>query len=202
MWKSTVALILALFCFIPNVAANSRVELIKELYKSVVYVTNGGNPACSGIVIDTLNKRIQTAAHCNNSSVEADGYAARLLYNNVKADLAVFEAPDLPMGYKALTLAAKDPEVGEDTLAIGHGDGLSVPMVRRAMASLLNLEHKGGIYLMYDTPFVKGMSGGAVVNERGEVVGIISRSSQYVGLAVGANVIKKNTGNFWAYKQE
>ena len=56
---------------------------------------------------------------------------------------------------------------------------------------------QAGTFVSLDSAFVGGQSGGPVVNAAGEVVLIVQRASNTVGIGVGADVIRERMGRFF-----
>ena len=177
-----------------------------KLSKSVVYIeTSQGS--CTGFVInaDAKNKDkedvdyVLTAAHCNGAEMYADQTAAKVLWLDTKKDLMVLEVSDL--NRPALKLAKDNPKIGDEIASLGYGWGLERPMFRTAHVSDDNTyipeDGIGGPFMVIDAQFVPGMSGGPVINANGEVVLIVQRGGNAVGIGVGAETIRSKTGKFW-----
>jgi S1-C subfamily serine protease len=54
----------------------------------------------------------------------------------------------------------------------------------------------GGPLMATDISFVPGMSGGPVVNEKGEVVMMVQMGTSMVGFGVGAETIRDKVGRY------
>lgn len=177
-----------------------------KLAKSVVYIENK-NGSCTGFVINAEAKGkdkddvdyVLTAAHCDGPELYVDQAVARILTKDTKKDLMVLEVPHL--GRPALTLAHDDPKIGDELASYGYGWGLERPMFRTAHVSddktYIPEEGIGGPFIVIDAQFVSGQSGGPVVNGAGEVVMIVQRGGNGVGIGVGAEVLKSKTGRYW-----
>lgn len=162
--------------------------------KSVVYVASAGGH-CTGFVINANVKGdkdyILTAAHCDGKELYADGAAARVIFKDDKKDLLVLEVDDLDR--PAVTIAAKNPNQGDEIASFGHGYGLEKPMLRIAHVSHAAIDLtdvEGGPFVMIDAGYVSGQSGGPCVNPAGEVVSIVQRANGLVGIGVGAEAIR------------
>jgi len=85
--------------------------------------------------------------------------------------------PYAEIGYSLPSLSedlAYRPQVGEIVTAYGFADGDST--MRVIKAEVAEVLHSGETYRV-DRPFIKGMSGGPVINARGKVIGIITQGS-------------------------
>jgi S1-C subfamily serine protease len=177
-----------------------------KLSKSVVYIESK-HGSCTGFVIASKvvkkdepdQSYILTAAHCDGPELYADQAVAKILTKDTKKDLMVLsvEALDRP----ALSLAPDNPHIGETLASYGYGWGLERPMLRQAMVSddktYIPEDGIGGPLIVIDAQFVPGMSGGPVVNDKGEVVMIVQLGGGAVGIGVGAEVLKSKTGKYW-----
>jgi S1-C subfamily serine protease len=170
------------------------------LSKSVVFIASSGG-TCSGFVINAHAKGdkdyILTAAHCDGKELYADNVPAKVVMKDAKRDLLILEVDDLDR--PAVVLAVKNPLLGEEVASFGYGGGLEKPMFRLAHVShpAIDLpELEGGPFVMIDAGYVGGMSGGPVSNALGEVVSIVQRASDKVGLGVGVETIRSKVARF------
>lgn len=175
------------------------------LSKSVVYLESKAG-SCTGFVVHA-NARgkekedvdyILTAAHCEGEELFADQTVTRVLWKDTKKDLMVLEVADL--GRPALRLAKENPKVGDEVASFGYGWGLERPMFRTAHVSDDNTYIPeggiGGPFIVIDAQFVSGQSGGPVVNHAGEVVMMVQRGGQGVGIGVGAEIMRGKMGRY------
>ena len=182
--------------------------LVKDLAKSVVAIEiNDNGTSCTGFVINAKAKGkkddedldyVLTAAHCEAEKMWADQAEAKVIAKNKEKDLLVLAIDD--SGRPALKLAADNPKVGEEVGSFGYGYGLERPMLRLthiAAETYIPYEGIGGPLFLTDATFVPGQSGGAVVNAAGEVVMIVQRGTESVGIGVGADTIRSKVGKFW-----
>jgi S1-C subfamily serine protease len=213
MKRAMVAIVAGLyaFCGVPYAtsvhAAVDWVAQAKELAKSVVAIErNGTGVGCTGFVINAraTNKDredvdlIATAAHCDAEKLWADQSAATVKSKHTEKDVLVLEVDDT--GRPALKLAAEDPAVGQEAASFGHGYGLGEPMLRRALISAktyIPYQGIGGPLFLTDLTFVEGMSGGPVVNVAGEVVMMVQKGTDAVGVGVGAETLRAKIGKYW-----
>lgn len=168
-----------------------------QLRESIVNIeVEGGR--CSGFVIDNNRDFVLTAAHCDGKEMYVDLSPAKVRAKDVKNDLMVLEVEGIDR--PALKLG-RNPKIGDEVASYGYGWGLERPIFRVAhvsddKTSIPGLE--GGPWILVDAPFVPGQSGGPVVNLRNEVVSIVQRGGDGVGLGVGADVIAAKVGKYFA----
>lgn len=174
-----------------------------KLSKSVVYI-EAGNARCTGFIINSDRKRkeqdtdlILTAEHCFGEKLFADHETATAIWKDSHADLMILEVEDT--GKPALLVAEKNPKQGQEVGSFGHGYALEKPMFRHAFVSNAAIDLpdvEGGPFVMIDAPYVNGQSGGPVVNDAGEVVSIVQRASNMVGIGIGAERIRDKVGRY------
>ncbi len=148
----------------------------------------------SGIIIDEENGYIVTNAHV----IELAGkivvtlkdkrqFYAQLIGKDLKADVAVIRIqPDrltsMPIG------DSKSTRVGDFVVAIGNPYGLGQSVTSGIVSALrrtgLGIEHYED-FIQTDAPINPGNSGGALVNLRGELIGI---NTAILGGRSGGNV--------------
>ncbi|MBS1121683.1 MAG: protease Do [Deltaproteobacteria bacterium] len=160
----------------------------------------------SGVIV-TSGGRILTNAHVVNGADEiivtiADGtdFPAKVVGIDPKADLAVIQLKGKIPTLKPLVLADSNTlRLGEVVLAIGDpfGVGKSVTM------GIVSAKGRGNMgieeyedFIQTDAAINPGNSGGALVNLKGELVGIntaiASKSGGYagIGFAIPTNMVK------------
>jgi len=174
-----------------------------KVSKSVVYVESEGGK-CTGFIINAEFKRkdedkdlVLTDEHCNGKDLFADHQAARAIWKDSHADLLVLEIDDT--GRPALTVSENDPKQGQEIVSYGHGYALEKPMFRHAYVSNASIDVpdvEGGPFVMIDAGYVSGQSGGPCINDKGEVVSIVQRANQLVGIGVGAEKIRSKVGKY------
>ena len=158
----------------------------------------------SGVIVDpkgylvTNNHVVAQADEIKVLLSDGREFTGRLVGTDPKTDLAVvkIEAVDLP----AIPWGdSNDLHVGEYVLAIGNPFGLNstvtmgiISAVGRANVGIADYED----FIQTDAAINPGNSGGALVNTRGELIGIntaiFSRSGGYMGIgfAVPSNMVR------------
>ncbi|HTE53176.1 MAG TPA: trypsin-like peptidase domain-containing protein [Kofleriaceae bacterium] len=80
-------------------------------------------------------------------------------------------------GLPALALARHPVEAGERVVAIGHPHGLA-NTVSDGLVSALRVDATGGEGLQISAPISPGSSGGPILNDRGQVVGVTTSTDR------------------------
>ena len=158
----------------------------------------------SGVVI-TAQGRILTNAHVVNGAdtikvTIADGteYPAKLIGLDAASDVAVIQMMGNPPTMKPLPIAdSSQLRLGEVVLAIGDpfgvGQAVTMGIVSAKGRASVGIEHYED-FIQTDAAINPGNSGGALINMRGELVGvntaILSRSGGYqgIGFAIPSNM--------------
>jgi S1-C subfamily serine protease len=200
-----ICLLLVVTVGISTHATTDWAILVKDLSKSVVPIErNTDGTVCTGFVINSRVRKddedkdyILTAAHCEAAKMWADQAEATVVAKNTDKDLLVLMVDDTER--PALKVAKADPEVGDELASFGFGMGLEKPILRMAHLSAktyIPYEGIGGPIFFTDATFVPGQSGGPVINASGEVVMIVQRGSNSVGMGVGAETIRDKVGRY------
>jgi S1-C subfamily serine protease len=170
----------------------------RSLSKSVVQLSDN----CSGFVINEADDYVLTAKHCGpddiSKPVVVDLLPGRIVATDVHKDLLVVHVPGIDK--PALRLATSDPRYGDVVASFGFGGGYERPMLRIARIAnpkAIVPDAGPGEWVMVDSGFVGGQSGGAVVNEAGEVVLMVQMSNAYMGLGRSAEQIKDRVGKWF-----
>ncbi len=182
------------------VAAALGAEPSADALNAVVLIQQGST-TCAGTIIDESG-RVVTAYHC----VAAGGRPrvitrsgtwtiGRVTAVRVHGDLAVIDAPGLA-GEPWLSLRAAQPEVGERIAVLGHPYGVRAPLgfmegtLRWSMSEGI-VSAAGPMAIQVSAPVNPGNSGGPVVDDAGQMLGVVSRKSAggegigFAGLGVG-----------------
>ena len=193
-------------------------EVIEEVRKSVVLLSlnklenpsvNTRNALCSGTVINEQG-HILTNFHCvyeqktmNMYYWDEDDwreYKVKIIGKDPLADLALLEVIGLKRKVPYLKFA-KDENIhlGVEVFAFGHPMGMAWSLSKGIISSTERYARHPYIKsIQIDAAINKGNSGGPVINEEGEIVGIasllVSRTNQNagVGIAIRADIAKKS----------
>lgn len=194
-----VALVALVVLFGADLYATDWATALTKVRDSVVQLTYRGGGGCSGFVINQAKNYVLTAKHCNADLIYVDKIPATVVAVDNHQDLMVLEVKDL--GRKALRLAAKDAQVGQEVASYGYGYALMRPMFRVATISDVNAKvpeyPQAGPFVMVDAAFVGGQSGAPTVNAAGEVVMMVQFGSNLVGFGVGAEILNDRMGRYF-----
>lgn len=159
----------------------------------------------SGVIIDAQNGYIVTNHHVVNGAEQIwvtlkDGEIrrAQLLDSDPQTDIAVLQIPN--RGTTALSLSnSDDVRVGDYAFAIGNPFGLGQSVTNGIISGL----GRAGLiqdgyedFIQTDAPINPGNSGGALVNSRGDLIGInsaiLSRTGGNIGIgfAIPSNIVQ------------
>jgi S1-C subfamily serine protease len=195
--KRAIATIIlfASFLVVPAFATDWSTQA-KKLKESILYVESKVG-SCSSSVIDSERDYILTAAHCDGPELFVDQTPAKVVAKDVKSDLMVLEVKGDE--HPALKLALKNPVTGQEVATFGYGFGLEQPLFRTHHVSndetqIPELPYR---YITVDSAFIPGQSGGPIVDLNGNIVGIVQRGSDTIGLGVGAETIKAKMGKYF-----
>lgn len=182
-------------------------NILKKFFNIPYQLDRSKQPFGSGVVIDKAKGHIVTNHHVID---EADDIQvtlqnkqklrARVIGTDEKSDLAIIQVKPFSSMENAVFGDSNLMKVGEWVLAIGSPFGLSssvtagiVSAKGRADVGIADFED----FIQTDAAINPGNSGGALVNTRGEVIGIntslATRSSSYMGIgfAIPSNMVKK-----------
>jgi S1-C subfamily serine protease len=160
-------------------------EKIDHWMDSVVLVVTG--PAwCSGVVVDDQGT-VVTAYHCVVTGQKSeiwlrDGrvFTGKVFAGDSTHDLALISVPQLANLVDPLPVKMSLPKQGERVYAMGHP---YAPLAeKKFLKGNLRWSVSSGIIsalgetlIQTDTPLNPGNSGGPVVDEQGQIIGIVSR---------------------------
>ena len=212
-----------LFFFSVSVQAITK-EVVEEVRKSVVLLSinklenppvDARNGLCSGAVINEQG-HILTNFHCVYEQKtllmyywdEEDWheYKVEVIGIDPLADLAVLKVIGLKRKVPYLKFADNEGIYpGAEVFALGHPMGMAWSLSKGIISSIERYaRHPYVKSIQIDAAINKGNSGGPVINEKGEVVGIasllVSRTSQNagVGIAIRADVAKRSLAKMLA----
>jgi len=189
---------------------NNVPYLVKNSLSSVVLITTDYSSG-SGVVVNTegvilTNFHVVSSVLIDNSVITVkthnnDLYIATILSYDEDLDICLIKTENL-VNEKSIFIAHQDSiNLGEDVICIGNPLGLTEYVTK-------------GIISKYNTPYIftsasinPGNSGGAMINMKGELVGIPTQTitnTQNVNMALCIRTIryflKKNKINFKEYK--
>lgn len=161
--------------------------------------------AGSGVIIDAAKGYIVTNHHVVKDAeliavTLKDGrqIEARLVGSDAGTDIALVKIP--PQGLSALSLGNSDElKVGDVVLAVGNPFGLGQTVTSGIVSALGRSGLSSDAYedfIQTDAPINPGNSGGALVNSKGELIGINSAilapngGNVGIGFAVPVNMMK------------
>ena len=212
-----------LFFFSVSVQAITK-EVVEQVRKSVVLLSinklenppvDARNGLCSGAVINEQG-HILTNFHCVFEQKtllmyywdEEDWheYKVEVIGIDPLADLAVLKVIGLKRKVPYLKFADNEGIYpGAEVFALGHPMGMAWSLSKGIISSIERYaRHPYVKSIQIDAAINKGNSGGPVINEKGEVVGIasllVSRTSQNagVGIAIRADVAKRSLAKMLA----
>jgi S1-C subfamily serine protease len=149
----------------------------------------------TGIII-TSDGWVLTAAHMidgveNLSDIEfiltnGDSYGCENIYVDDELDVGFVKIDTNKTDFTAAVIgSSSDTKVGEEVMAVGHPLSLGNPPTYTAgILSAFRIAEQDGLeYIQTDAAVNGGSSGGALLNTKGELIGIISWS--YVGYRDG-----------------
>ena len=214
-FKSALAVSALLFCTgsaAPNheaqhaashaTSAFSPSDLLSKVSGSIVRIeslTEDGVCLGSGVAIS--EHLVVTNAHVLNNTLKArvcqgekwSLIKAVVLSNSL--DLAVFEVPD--MTFKPITLASKMPLLGSVVYTVGNPLGRDV-VIATGLFNGIRPDVLPTDTILFTAPISPGSSGGALLNDRGELIGITVASltnGQQMNLAIPVTSIAKLVGS-------
>ncbi|GIW10107.1 MAG: 2-alkenal reductase [Dehalococcoidia bacterium] len=189
-------------------ASTDLTALYEQVVKSVAQVnvrTGRGSGIGSALVVDqnghllTNNHVVEGATQVTIRFANGQSYPARVLGRDPAGDLAVLEA-SLPASIPPLPLADSDQvKPGQRAIAIGSPEGLSFSITAGIVSGVDRTAGAGGSrplsgLIQTDAAINPGNSGGPLLNERGEVIGVITLGTtnlQNIGFAIPSNTARR-----------
>lgn len=189
---------------------NTSVKTVRDPYAELFYGKSSGRQYAqvgtgSGVIISsdgyiiTNNHVIREATELEITLNDRKTYKAKLIGTDSKSDIALLkiDATDLPF---VIFANSDNLQVGEWVLAVGNPYNLT-STVTAGIVSAKGRDLEGNniheSFIQTDAAVNPGNSGGALVNTRGELVGIntaiSSKTGSFIGysFAVPSNIAKK-----------
>lgn len=187
-----IALALAIVAILPYEAPAEQASVkvdVERVKESLVMIKlgrpDGQEGVCSGFVVDAAG-RIVTAQHCTDEaeSIEIDGEQTYVLKTKDGAALLNGEPGKRP----PLRIAKDLPKQLETVWSFGFPNGWGTFVFERRVASILKLVDADHHDVFMDGEVGFGMSGGPIVNAKGEVVGINQMTFSPGGFSMGCGL--------------
>ncbi|AXU96313.1 MAG TPA: serine endoprotease DegP [Erwinia persicina] len=171
----------------------------------------------SGVVIDAAKGYVVTNNHVVDNATKiqvqlSDGrhYDAKVIGKDPRSDIALIQLKDAK-NLTAIKIADSDNlRVGDYTVAIGNPYGLGETVTSGIVSALgrsgLNVENYEN-FIQTDAAINRGNSGGALVNLKGELIGINTAilapdgGNIGIGFAIPSNMVKNLTSQMVEYGQ-
>ena len=199
-----------------NISVQGRVREDNPLYQDPLFreffnvprqLEKEVNATGSGVIVDATRGYVLTANHvvANATAVQIrtkDGrkFAGRVVGRDAPTDIALLQIRE-PAGLKAIAFGNSDAlQVGDFVIAVGNPFGLGQTVTSGLVSALGRTglgKHGYEDFIQTDAAINPGNSGGALINLRGELVGIntaiISPGGGNVGIgfAVPINMARK-----------
>jgi serine protease Do len=175
-----------------NISVHGRIKEENPLYRDPLFreffdvpkqLEREFRAAGSGVIVDAAHGYVLTANHVVAQAVTAqittkDGrrFVAKLVGRDAATDVAVLRLQGTATGLSAIPLGDSDAlQVGDFVLAIGNPFGLGQTVTSGIISALgrTGLAKEGyEDFIQTDAPINPGNSGGALINLRGQLVGI------------------------------
>jgi len=181
----------------------SLVERLSPSIVSILVSTGQGGGQGSGVVWDGSQGLIVTNNHVVEGAVEVivqlasgDRVPASVLATDRATDLAVVRVDRTDL--ESATFADQLPRVGELAVAMGNPLGFENSVTAGIVSGLHRTLEAGSAYvdlIQTDAPISPGNSGGALVNAKGEVIGLNSAgipptaSANSIGFAIPSTTV-------------
>jgi S1-C subfamily serine protease len=202
-----LALLPITFFFTVGTNEKTRFSIVDIAEKSMVQI----NDNCSGVVVDTEKGLVATANHCiyrNPNGIvkmeffgknEDGSYSKEARYGSVVCtskykDIAIVKVPGGLKGKIATPFAKETPAVGTVVYAIGNPVGWESFVTKGVISNNYYLwtkemydgiaYHTGLASYVSDVVIAGGSSGGPLVNEDGELLGLTNWRNDYANLTL------------------
>lgn len=175
MLNALLAAVFAVTTLMPFWHVTPHQRLVARAQQSIVRVTEEEpdgihTGTCTGFVV--LPNVVLTAAHCIGEHEKVDGKPAHLLAFTPEYDIAMYA---VPTNKRPVQWAHEAPRTAETVTGLGYGMGkMTIVDAQVREVDSLVMEWRGSPGLLVSPGWVHGMSGGPVLNARGELVGMVS----------------------------
>ena len=166
-------------------------EMVTRAQSSVVRIMGvsdeGTQYVCTGFVIG-LN-RVLTASHCVSDAMIADGQGVNLLKRDPALDLAVLNILTVK---PVLRLRDSQPERFESVTPMGYAFGWTTIYADPSHVVLMDISPNEDMApgLILDSPCIHGQSGGPMIDDNGQVIGVILATSKNTCYGVGTALVR------------
>ena len=188
--KVLCSLIIMVAVLSASILSASAIGFEAEVAYESVFVIYSGNALGSGFAVG--ENCIVTNAHVienkRNITVETYGgesYKATLLGMDEELDIAVLAVAQVTFPYLAIGDMSQ-MKIGDDIYAIGAPRGMTYTLTKGGI-SAKEREVSGQTYIQIDAAINQGNSGGPLLNDAGEVLGMNTlkmSNSEGIGLAI------------------
>ena len=189
-----------------------EVRIFEDSAPSVVYIKNPTGHGTGVLISDDGliftnshvvgdSKKVAVYFMPKNSGkyTDKDYMAGMVVNNNKKVDLALIKLLKTPTGVKPLPLAnASSVRIGQDVHAIGHpGLGAQWTYTRGYIGQILKnhewdysdgIKRKAQMVIQSQTPIMGGNSGGPLLNDAGQIIGVNSYGGEFDGATYAVSV--------------
>ena len=204
MKRLLLVLLLSVLLLIPYQPDTDWTRIVPLLRASSLPMTCNlhGKAMCTAFSINEERGIFLTAKHCIDEYTSDEGQQEHsLLYHQPYTVLLSNEDLDIAIlvskrhARPALRPRRASLSVGEPVATYGYGYGLNQPTFRTSNISLLSTS-KNPYATHLDNAIIPGMSGGPVVDSRGQLVGVNTQTNLVSGLATTIDHILQAT-TFW-----
>ncbi len=164
----------------------------------ITYDKNGNSLALGSGFTYTSDGQIVTNYHVIDEAYSANVYVGEIMYSVIKVlaydvdrDIAILKID--ASNLKTLKISEQTANTGATVYALGSSRGLTSTFSRGIVTSS-NRILDGVTYVQHDAAISNGNSGGPLINERCEIIGINTltfRESQNLNFAIAPSEIKK-----------
>lgn len=185
--KLTLAALVAAFALVCPIAVSAPLQGLESVRQSITQLNmvddeDGSTGHCTAFSVADITATYITAHHCLAKQMEAEGKGAVLVLDDPADDLAAVRIPGLE---KPRLQLGREPKEADPVTAVGYGYDWGFPFGLPARVVLVGVEVMGQNRMILDRPIAGGMSGGPVVDNRGEVVSVNQISNNLLSGGVG-----------------